>query len=100
MELKDGEYTTNSLIAFLTKKFGQKTTKKDFNHSDIAQYCLKGYLPYKYGGNKLTVTYPGGIKIIKLEDGSSTFRYGEPAKEKKNIIIRSKAIKKRKTQKV
>lgn len=68
MKLEKNEYTTNSLISFLTKKFGTKFTGQEFNHSDIAQYCIRGFIPYKYGGQKITVKHEDGLKIIVLSE--------------------------------
>lgn len=71
MTLEQNEFTTNSLVSYLNNEFGGKLSNKNFNHSDIAQYCIRGYLPYRYGGNKLLIKYEEGIKIIVLGEISS-----------------------------
>ena len=67
MELGKNEYTIQSLLEYLQKKYKEKITGKEFNHSDVAQYCLRGNLPYRYGGNKLLIKKESGIKIITLK---------------------------------
>ncbi len=66
MKLDKNEYTISSLKDFLVKKFGKKTTGKEFTIGDIHQYLIRGYLPHKYGGNTITVKTQNGIKIITL----------------------------------
>lgn len=66
MQLGENEFTTSSLISHLTKVHTKKISGEDFNHSDVAQYCIRGYLPYRYGGNSITIKYQEGIKIITL----------------------------------
>jgi hypothetical protein len=66
MVLKKNEYTTPMLIDFLTQEYKCKLSKEPFTQSDIAQYCLRGYLPHRYGGNKLTVEKTSGIKVITV----------------------------------
>lgn len=68
MNLEENEYTITSLIDYLSNNFKTKISKKRFNNSDICQYCMRGYLPYRYGGNKLTFRYEAGVKIITLGD--------------------------------
>lgn len=66
MKLAKNEFTTSSLLRFLEDEYGTKLSGKHFNQSDIAQYCLRGNLPYRYGGNKLKIDYVENIKIITL----------------------------------
>jgi len=66
MKLEENEYTIKSLIDMLNKKF-TKASKKKFNHSDISQYCIRGYLPYKYGGQLIETREEHGVKIITLK---------------------------------
>jgi len=68
MNLKSNEFTIQGLIKHLNDRFGSKITGNPFNDYDIAQYCIKGNIPYRYGGNKIVIRKIQGIKIIKLED--------------------------------
>jgi len=68
MKLGDSEYTIQSLIIFLNEKFGSKKSGKPFNNSDIAQYERRGYLPYRYGGDKIIATDSMGVKLLKLKE--------------------------------
>lgn len=83
MQLAPNEYTTNSLIAYLTKKFGKKISGQSFNHSDIAQYGMRGYLPFRYGGDKITISHSSGIKIITLSPADNNYSYGKQVDIKK-----------------
>lgn len=64
MKLEKGEYTIQSLIEYLTKKHGEKLTGKSFTQSDIHAYIKRGYLPFRYGGQKITMKVVEGVKII------------------------------------
>lgn len=64
MTLEKNEYTTDSLIKLLEKKFKKKVTGEPFDKNDIAQYILRGMTPYRYGGYKLTSKKQAGIRII------------------------------------
>lgn len=66
MQLKENQYSIKSLKDFLNKKYNGKLTGKPFNDSDIAQYCLRGNLPHRYGGNQIKVSTVKGFKIIEL----------------------------------
>ena len=68
MQLEQNEHTISSFIEYLGKKFGTKITGKPFNSSDVAQYTIRGYCPYRYGGNKLTTKFVSGVKIITIGD--------------------------------
>jgi len=70
MTLEENEYTIKSLMDYLNKKF-KKDSGGDFNHSDISQYCIRGYLPYKYGGEIISMSVQHGIKIIKLYENKA-----------------------------
>lgn len=70
MELKENEYTIKSLIDRLNSKF-KKASGKKFNHSDISQYCIRGYIPYKYGGEIITIEEQHGVKIITLHENEA-----------------------------
>ena len=74
MTLEENEYTIQSLIDKLNKKYKKKFKKgpgKEFNHSDICQYCLRGYIPYKYGGEIIETSIQHGIKIITLHENKA-----------------------------
>lgn len=62
------EYTPLTLCKYLNNMFGGKKTGKKFNAQDIQQYERRGYLPKKYGGNKIdSYKHPTlGIKVLKL----------------------------------
>lgn len=94
MQLDTNEFTTNSLIIYLTKKFGKKISGYDFNHSDIAQYCMRGYLPFRYGGDKITIKHDSGIKIISLSQADNNYKYGKSVVKKENVKVK-KAKKKK-----
>lgn len=81
MKLEQNEFTVKSLIAFLKKKYSTKVTGKPFNSSDIAQYEMRGYLPYRYGGQKIVGKTIQGVKIIVLSD---TVMKELPRKQKVN----------------
>jgi hypothetical protein len=72
MELQDNQHSIKSLKDMLNKKYGSKVSGEKFNDSDIAQYCLRGALPYRYGGNELKVESVKGFKIITI--GESTIK--------------------------
>lgn len=65
MQLEKNEYTITTLIEYLNKNY-KKKSGKPFNHSDISQYLIRGYLPYRYGGELLTIKTESGIKVIVL----------------------------------
>lgn len=67
MKLEKNEFTTDSLIEFLTKKYGKKITGEPFNNNDISQYLQRKMIPYRYGGHKLSVKKTAGIRIITFE---------------------------------
>lgn len=67
MELESNEYTIQSLMDKLNKEF-KKASGKPFNHSDISQYCIRGYIPYKYGGQIIEINEEHGVKIITLNE--------------------------------
>lgn len=64
MKLEANEYTTESFISMLTKKYGKKVSGKDFNGSDIAQYLMRGMTPYRYGALSIDSKRVGGMRII------------------------------------
>jgi hypothetical protein len=68
MKLEKNEYTSRGLIEMLSDKYGTKHSGKKFNVGDITQYARRGFLPYRYGGNKLEVDHVQGIKIIRVLD--------------------------------
>lgn len=70
MTLAENEYTIQGLIDRLNKKF-KKASGKKFNHSDISQYCIRGYLPYKYGGELISMDEEHGVKIITLTENKN-----------------------------
>jgi len=67
MELGANEYTIKTLKEYLNTKYKNKLSGKGFNNSDIAQYCMRGYLPHRYGGNVLDISVVAGVKIITLK---------------------------------
>jgi hypothetical protein len=69
MQLEHNEYTIKGFITYLEKKYGAKITGKPFNSSDVCQYEMRGYLPFRYGGNKIIGKTIQGIKIIALSEG-------------------------------
>lgn len=66
MKLEKNEYTTKGFLQYLKRKFKKKPNGVPFTLNDVHQYCLRGYLPYRYGGHHLEVQNIEGIKIIKL----------------------------------
>ncbi len=75
MEFEKHEYTTEGLILYLTGKYkkinndnpsGTKKPRKKFTKDDIGQYLIRGYLPHRYGGNKITSKKISGIRVINL----------------------------------
>jgi len=70
MILEENEYTIQALIDRLNKRFSKASNKK-FNHSDISQYCIRGYIPYKYGGEIISISEQHGIKIITLNENKA-----------------------------
>ncbi len=70
MKLEDNEYTIQSLMKRLNNKF-KKASGEPFNHSDISQYCIRGYIPYKYGGEIIEINEEHGIKIITLHENKA-----------------------------
>lgn len=77
MQLDENEYTISSLIDYLENKYGNKITGKSFNSSDIAQYCMRGYIPFRYGGNKLTFKYIKGVKVITIGESEIKIKKDE-----------------------
>ena len=70
MTLEPNEYTIQSLIEYLNKKYKKKSGKK-FNISDVSQYLIRGYLPYRYGGQLITTKKESGVKIIILHENET-----------------------------
>lgn len=68
MKLEKNEFSTESLIKFLEKKYGKKITNTPFDKNDIAQYLERGMIPYRYGGYKITSKKQDGIRIITLQE--------------------------------
>lgn len=68
MQLESNEYTISSFLDYLEKTHGKKITGQPFNSSDVAQYCMRGYTPYRYGGQRIVVRYVKGVKIITLSE--------------------------------
>ena len=68
MELAKNEYTIKSFIHYLTKTYGTKLSGKEFNASDVCQYSMRGYIPFRYGGKKIQCKDIQGVKIIILSD--------------------------------
>lgn len=66
MQLEKNEYTIPMLIEYLNKNY-KKNSGKKFDHSDVSQYMIRGYLPYRYGGQLITIKKENGIKIIVLD---------------------------------
>jgi hypothetical protein len=66
MKLEKNEYTTKKLIDKLTKTYKTKLTGKPFDSNDIMQYIIKGQIPHRYGGGKITATKVNGVRIITL----------------------------------
>ncbi len=67
MTLEENEYTIQTFIEYMNKNFKKKTGER-FNISDIFQYLLRGYLPYRYGGKLITDRKESGIKIITIHE--------------------------------
>lgn len=67
MKLETNEYTAESLLKLLEDKFKQKITGQPFDKNDIAQYLIRGMIPYRYGGQKLTSKKQDGVRIIVIE---------------------------------
>lgn len=84
MKLEEGEYTTQSFISYLTEKYGNKVSGEPFTTNDIAQYLIRGYTPYRYGGIKIKSKVQEGVRFI------STKVELEEVKEKKST---KKAVK-------
>lgn len=70
MTLENNEYTIQSLIKYLNENFKKKSGEK-FNISDISQYFIRGYLPYRYGGQLITTKKENGVKIITLHENKT-----------------------------
>lgn len=68
MKLEKNEFTSRGLIDHLTERFGTKHSGKPFTISDVTQYARRGFLPHRYGGNKLEIQKQQGIKIIRVLD--------------------------------
>ena len=66
MKLEKNEYTTESLIKKLTKKYSTKLSGAPFDNNDIMQYIMRGNIPHRYGGNKITARKEHGVRIITL----------------------------------
>lgn len=87
-ELKSNEYTVKMLIAYLKKQFGTKDSGEEFNKSDIKQYCLKGFLPWRYGGNQLVEDKnptSGLLTITMLDNPHDRKRKEKKAKKKQTM---------------
>lgn len=68
MKLEKGEYTTKGFIEYLQKRFGGKINGKKFTNNDIAQYLIKGRIPYRYGRTEITSKMYDGVRIITIVD--------------------------------
>jgi hypothetical protein len=67
MKLAKGEYTTSGFLEFLKSEYKKKVNGKEFTSNDIAQYLLRGYTPYRYGGLKISSLLEEGVRIIKVK---------------------------------
>ncbi len=74
-EFNKQEYTTQGFIKYLSqvnKKFqnknpsGKRNPRKRFTKDDIGQYLIRGHIPYRYGGNKITSKKVNGLRVIYL----------------------------------
>jgi hypothetical protein len=83
MQLESNEYTISSFLEYLEKTNGNKITGQPFNSSDVAQYCMRGYTPYRYGGQRITVRYVKGIKIITLSESEMKNKTKRKSREAK-----------------
>lgn len=68
MKFEKGEYTTQTFIDYLTKKYKTKLSGEPFNSSDVAQYLLRGYTPHRYGNEQIKSKIENGIRIITIVD--------------------------------
>ena len=75
MHFEKHEYTTEGLIKYLSENYskinnknpsGIRNPRRRFTKDDLGQYLIRGYLPYRYGGNKITSNKIGGIRVIYL----------------------------------
>lgn len=64
MQLEKNEFTTDSLLKWLEKKYETKVSGKAFSKNDIGQYLKRDMMPYRYGGEKLTSKKVNGIRVI------------------------------------
>ncbi len=66
VELTKHEYTTETFLAWLKKKYGKKLSGEEFNTNDVGQYLLREMLPFRYSGRKLTSRKVAGVRIITI----------------------------------
>ena len=68
MKFEKDEYTTQTFITFLKKRFKKKLTGEEFNSSDVAQYLMRGYTPHRYGNIAISSKIDNGIRVITVKE--------------------------------
>lgn len=66
MKLNRNQFTTKTLLEKLENEFGKKLSGEPFSGNDVMQYILRGRVPYRYGGWKISAKKINGVRIITL----------------------------------
>lgn len=72
--LKSNEFTVTLLLEYIQQQFKQKLNGSPFSVADIHDWANKGRVPKQYGGQYITFSKLGPLKVLKLsefEDESS-----------------------------
>lgn len=66
MKLEKNEYTTSGLLDYLREKYKCKLNGKMFTTNDVAQYIIRGMIPHRYGGEKISAALCQNVRIITV----------------------------------
>ena len=64
--LQENEFTVETLVKRMQKKYGQKNNGALFTKADIHDWANKQKLPKQYGGEYIRVSKLGPLKILTL----------------------------------
>ena len=64
--LQENEFTVETLVKRMQKKYGQKNNGALFTKADIHDWANKQKLPKQYGGEYIRVSKLGPLKVLTL----------------------------------
>lgn len=64
--LSSNEFTVETLLSHLVKKYGSKTNNVPFSKADIHDWATKGKAPKHYGGQYIKIQKIGPLKVLEF----------------------------------